>query len=100
MSMSCSMITAVILPERTIDEMMSMIGAFSRVLTPLVGSSRKSSLSERVGHGHVEQLALPLRDATGEHRRLALQPELLEHLARFLPHGPIAIGQRRQPACL
>ena len=39
--MSCSMMTAVMWPERTMAEMMSMMGAFSRVLTPLVGSSRK-----------------------------------------------------------
>ena len=43
-SMSCSMMTAVMPPERTTAVMMSMMGAFSRVLTPLVGSSRKSSL--------------------------------------------------------
>src|SRR3990172_2386803 len=42
--MSCSMTTAVIPPVRTIEVTMSMIGAFSRVLTPLVGSSRKRSL--------------------------------------------------------
>ena len=41
--MSCSMTTAVMLPERTTVLTTSMIGAFSRVLTPLVGSSRKSS---------------------------------------------------------
>ena len=43
-SMSCSTITAVMPPERTTEVMVSMIGALSRVLTPLVGSSRNSSL--------------------------------------------------------
>ena len=36
------MITAVIFPVRTTEVMMSMMGAFSRVLTPLVGSSSNS----------------------------------------------------------
>src|SRR5437773_5065020 len=41
--MSCSMIAAEIPVERTTEVTVSMIGAFSRVLTPLVGSSRKRS---------------------------------------------------------
>ena len=41
--MSCSMIAAEMPVERTTDVTVSMIGAFSRVLTPLVGSSRKRS---------------------------------------------------------
>ena len=41
--MSCSIMTAVIPPDRTTEVMMSMMGAFSRVLTPLVGSSRNRS---------------------------------------------------------
>src|SRR5262249_36136988 len=39
-SMSCSMMAAEMRSERTTAEMVSMMGAFSRVLTPLVGSSR------------------------------------------------------------
>ena len=42
--MSCSMTTAVTIPARTTDDTVSMICAFSCVLTPLVGSSRNSSL--------------------------------------------------------
>ena len=37
------MIAAEMPVERTTEVTVSMIGAFSRVLTPLVGSSRKSS---------------------------------------------------------
>jgi hypothetical protein len=37
------MIAAEMPVERTTDVTVSMIGAFSRVLTPLVGSSRKRS---------------------------------------------------------
>src|SRR4029450_942635 len=43
-SMSCSMMAAEMCSERTTAEIVSMMGAFSRVLTPLVGSSRNSSL--------------------------------------------------------
>ena len=41
--MSCSMTTAVTVPARTTEETVSMIWALSRVLTPLVGSSRNRS---------------------------------------------------------
>src|SRR4029453_5104242 len=45
--MSCSMIAAEMPCDRTTAVTVSMIGAFSRVLTPLVGSSRKGSLGGR-----------------------------------------------------
>src|SRR5207247_420830 len=41
--MSCSMIAAEMPLDRTTDVTVSMIGVFSRVLTPLVGSSRNRS---------------------------------------------------------
>src|SRR5260370_825903 len=41
--MSCSMIAAEMPVPRTTEVIVSMIGAFSRVDTPLVGSSRKKS---------------------------------------------------------
>src|SRR5438445_404972 len=43
-SMSCSMMAAEMPSDLTTDTIVSMMGAFSRVPTPLVGSSRKSSL--------------------------------------------------------
>src|SRR5262245_966580 len=45
--MSCSMIAAEMPCDRTTDVTVSMMGAFSRVLTPLVGSSRKRSFGRR-----------------------------------------------------
>ena len=42
-SMSCSTITAVMPSPRTTDAIVSMICPLSRVLTPLVGSSRNNS---------------------------------------------------------
>src|SRR2546430_2376190 len=45
--MSCSMIAAEIPMERTTEVTVSMIGAFSRGLTPLVGSSTQRSLGWR-----------------------------------------------------
>src|SRR5216117_2570032 len=41
--MSCSMIAAEMPVDRTTEVTVSMIGVFSRVLTPLVGSSRNRS---------------------------------------------------------
>ena len=100
-SMSCSMMTAVIPPERTTAVMMSMIGAFSRVLTPLVGSSRKRSFGpERVGHGHVEQLALALGQAARQRSpALASSPNCWSTATRLVPHrgvgGRPALNSRR-----
>src|SRR6266481_6936574 len=46
-----------------------------------------------IGDGDVEQLALSLGDATGQLRRLRLQPELPEDVERLLPHGLLAVGE-------
>src|SRR5438067_748500 len=60
MSMSCSVTTAVMLPERTIEVTTSMMGAFSRVDTPLVGSQEPADeVDER-------RLARPVRADQGQ----------------------------------
>ena len=55
---------------------------------------------ERVRHGHVQELALALGEPAGQHPRLRLQAEPLQHLAGLVEHGPVALGQGRHPPCL
>src|SRR6266446_3538515 len=55
---------------------------------------------QRIGDGHVEQLALSLRDAAGQLERLPLQPELAEDPEGLLPDRVLAIGQREEAARL
>src|SRR5712692_7691822 len=92
--MSCSIITAVIRPDRTIELMMSMMGAFSRVLTRLV--EEQELRAQRVGDGHVEELALALREPARDHPRLPLEAELLEDTARLVAHGAVGVGEREE----
>src|SRR2546426_2520139 len=55
---------------------------------------------ERVGNGHVEQLALSLGDAAGEVLRFQIQPEVVEDVVRFVPDRSVVIRQREEPAGL
>src|SRR3989304_2938174 len=117
--MSCSMTAAVIPPVRTIEVTMSMIGAFSRVLTPLVGSSRKRSLGRSAyATATSRSLRSPWASPPASLRAFDSTPpaadprpgrpprpppappppaEPLQHPAGLVEHGPVARGQGRQP---
>src|SRR5215472_6834095 len=51
---------------------------------------------ERVGDGHVQQLALALAEPARHHPGLGGQTELLEHGHGLLPDGPVRIRQREE----
>src|SRR5262249_45286535 len=53
---------------------------------------------QRVGDRHVEELALALRDAAGQSRRLFLQPELAKDLESLLPDDVMAVRERPEVA--
>src|SRR5215468_3475739 len=48
---------------------------------------------EGVGNGHVEELALPLREAAREHASLGQEAELLEDAGGFAAHLGIGVGE-------
>src|ERR1700693_2823063 len=51
---------------------------------------------ERVGDGHVEELALALAEPARDHAGLARQAELLEHGHGLVPDGPVRVREREQ----
>src|SRR5512140_581731 len=55
---------------------------------------------ERVGHGDVEQLALPLGDAPRQRERLRLQPELAQDSGRLAPDLSVVVGEGEEEARL
>src|SRR6266478_88040 len=52
--------------------------------------------AERVGDGHVQELALTLAEPARHHPGLAGQAELLEHGHRLVPDGPVRVRQGEQ----
>ena len=97
--MSCSMTTAV-MPSRAHDrgDRVHDLALVARA-HPAGRLVEEEELGpQRIGDRDVEQLALALRQAARQHRCLAVEAELAEHLDGLVAH--LAGRARRAPRCL